>query len=94
MHLSMPTLIFAGIVTLFLVLVDGGVGLIILSTYPGDALWQRIFKDIGAALVASGPFIFFYQLLGWAEAQERNSQHPTRARDDDGAAHPKDGPAR
>src|SRR6266498_1029583 len=80
MKQSLPNIIFAGIVALFLVLVDGGVALIILSTNPGDAAQQRLLQDIGAAMVASSPFIFIYQLFGWADAQERSNTHTTRAR--------------
>jgi hypothetical protein len=80
MKQSLPNIIFAGIVALFLVLVDGGVALIILSTKPGDALVQRLLQDIGAAMVASSPFIFVYQLFGWADAQEHSNAHTTRAR--------------
>jgi len=77
---SLPNIIFAGIVGLFVVLVDGGVALIILSTDPGDAAQQPVLQDIGAAMVASSPFIFIYQLFGWADAQEHSNAHTTRAR--------------
>jgi hypothetical protein len=77
---SMPTLIFAGIVALFIVLVDGGATLIILSAYPGDAFRQRVLQDIGAAMIAASPFIFVIQLFGWSETQERDSKHPRPAR--------------
>jgi hypothetical protein len=80
MKQSLPNIIFAGIVALFIVLVEGGVALIILSTDPGDAAQQRVLQDIGAAMVASSPFIFIYQLFGWADAHERSNAHTTRAR--------------
>ena len=80
MKQSLPNSIFAGIVALFIVLVDGGVALIILSTDPGDAAQQRVLQDIGAAMIASSPFIFIYQLFGWADAHERSNAHTTRAR--------------
>jgi hypothetical protein len=77
---SMPTLIFAGIVALFVVLVDGGAALIIMSTSPGDAFRQRVLQDIGAAMIAASPFVFVIQLCGWAGMHERDSKHPRPAR--------------
>jgi hypothetical protein len=77
---SMPTLNFAGIVALVIVLMDGGAALIILSASPDDAFRQRVLQDIGAAIIAASPFIFVIQLFGWAEAQERDSKHPRPAR--------------
>jgi hypothetical protein len=76
---SMSDIVFAGIVALFIVLVDGGVVLVLLSVSVRDAFLQRILQDIGAAAIAASPFIFLYQLFGWADAQER-STHATQAR--------------
>jgi len=76
---SMAEIIFAGIVALFIVLVDGGVALVLVSASVRDAVVQRILQDLGAALIAASPFIFLYQLLGWADAQER-SRHTTQVR--------------
>lgn len=69
-------IIFAGIVALFIVLVDGGVALVLLSASVGDALLQRILQDLGAAMIAASPFIFVYQLLGWTDAQARGTYTP------------------
>jgi hypothetical protein len=77
---SMPTLIFAGIVALFVVLVDGGAALIIMSTAPGDAVRQRVLLAIGAAMIAASPFVFIIQLCGWAGMHEHDSKHPGLAR--------------
>jgi hypothetical protein len=76
----MPTLIFAGIVALFIVLVDGGAALIIMSTSPGDAFRQRVLQDVGAAMIAASPFVFIIQLCGWAGMHERDSKYPRPAR--------------
>ena len=77
---SMPTLIFAGIVALFVVLVDGGAALIIMSTSPGDAVRQRVLQHIGAAIIAASPSVCTIQLCGWARMHERDSKHPRLAR--------------
>ena len=77
---SRPTLIFAGIVALFVVLVDGGAASIITSTAPGDAVRQRVLLAIGAAMTAASPFVFIIQLCGWAGMHEQDSKHPKPAR--------------
>ena len=66
-------IIFAGIVALCIVLVDGGVALMLLSASVGNALFQRILQDIGAAMIAASPFILIYQLLGWADARAQDT---------------------
>jgi len=79
MRWCIQDMIFAGIVALCIVLVDGGVALVLLSASVGDPLLQRILQDSGAAMIAASPFIFVYQLFGWADAQER-SKHTPRVR--------------
>ena len=76
---SVSDILFAGIVALFAVLVDGGVALVLLSTSVRDVMLQRLLQDLGSAMIAAGPFIFVYQLLGWADAHEQ-SRHTTQAR--------------
>ena len=66
-------IIFAGLVALCIVLVDGDVALVLLSASVGNALFQRILQDIGAAMIAASPFIFIYQLLGWADARAQDA---------------------
>jgi len=66
-------IIFTGIVALCIVLVDGGVALVLLSAFVGNALVQRILQDIGAAMIAASPFILIYQLLGWADARAQDT---------------------
>jgi hypothetical protein len=61
---SMGDLILASIIGLFIVLVDGGALLLILSTSTGDAFLQHVLQDVGAAMVAASPFVFVYQFLG------------------------------
>jgi hypothetical protein len=75
----MMDIIFAGILALCIVLVDGGVALVLLSASVGDALSHRILQDVGAALIAASPFILIYQLLGWADARAPGT-HTTRVR--------------
>jgi len=76
MQWSMRDKIFAGIVALFIILVDGGVALVLLSASVDTALLQRFLQDLGAAMIAASPFIFVYQLLGWADAQARGTHTP------------------
>jgi hypothetical protein len=76
MRWCMMDIIFAGIVALCIVLVDGGVALMFLSASVGDALLQRIVQDIGAAMIAASPFILIYQLLGWADARAQGTTTP------------------
>ena len=73
MKWCMMDVIFAGIVALCIVLVDGGVALILVSASAGNALLQRILQDIGAAMIAASPFILIYQLLGWADARAQST---------------------
>ena len=73
MRWCMMDIIFAGIVALCVVLVDGGVALVLLSAFVGNALMQRILQDIGAAMIAASPFIFIYQLLGWADTRAQGT---------------------
>ncbi len=73
MRWCMMDIIFAGIVALCIVLVDGGVALVLLSGSVGNALLQRILQDIGAAMIAASPFILIYQLLGWADARAQST---------------------
>jgi len=73
MRWCMMDIIFAGIVALCIVLVDGGVALVLLSAFVGNALMQRILQDIGAAMIAASPFILIYQLLGWADARAQDT---------------------
>ena len=76
---NMTDIAFVAVVAFFAVLVDGGVALVLLSASVGDAFLQRILQDIGAGVIAASPFIFVYQLCGWADARER-SKHTTRVR--------------